>query len=273
MIGSIEDNLLDIIKIISNKENFNKDDICTIFYNDEKSYDYSLDANYLQAACFHSNLEIVKYFIEEVKIDPYNNDCDNTLIGIFLHRKFHNTESLEILKYLVSINIDYLSINDNNENILHIFMRNINRYENEINNNFIILRYIVEELKISVDHKDYLDRTPMELGDFSNENFVYIKYLISKSNEMEKYLLKYCKYLGNDYIIEQFKKYSLSINRIDLDSFESDIRNINDKFSLSINLLKDISVIDDTFPDYVKINYEKLKKITKDKDGWLKSYI
>jgi hypothetical protein len=127
--------------------------------------------NCLNLACaYNPNLDIIKYLIEKVKMDKnkYNISGNNCLMMACME----NT-NLEIITYLVEscgMNTNYL--NSYNDNCLTSSCWK--------NTNLEIIKYLIEKVKMNTNHCDNFGNNCLMLACLCNKNLEIVKYLIEK---------------------------------------------------------------------------------------------
>jgi hypothetical protein len=125
--------------------------------------------NYFLVICgINTNLEIIKYLIEDLKIDTYNtkNNYDNCLT-----LASRENTNLEIIRYLIEnqkMNINYANIGGNNCLTMACWK----------NTNLEIIRYLIDDQKMNINHINNNGYNCLTLACRGNTNLEIIKYLI-----------------------------------------------------------------------------------------------
>jgi hypothetical protein len=128
-----------------------------------------LEDNCLTTACWeNTNLEIIKYLIEDKKINI--NHVDNNNNNCLLSACNANT-NLDVIKYLIEekqMDVTYLNING--ENCLTMACSN--------NTNISIIKYLIEDIKMNILHTNNIGSNCLLRACRHNTNLSIIKYLI-----------------------------------------------------------------------------------------------
>jgi hypothetical protein len=136
---------------------------------------------------FNSNLEIIKYLIENQKMninhtDIYGNNC--------LTMACLKNTNLEIIRYLIEgqkMNINHANNNRNNCLTLACWG----------NTNLEIIRYLIEEQKMNINHANTNRGNCLTMACWRNTNLEIIKYLI----ENQKMNINHVNNYGNNCLI------------------------------------------------------------------------
>ena len=111
-------------------------DICNIDLNDKKLIDSNLGNNCLLLLCKNNDIDIIKYLIEEKKMDyTYKNKNDETCLSMACSYN----ENLDVIKYLVE--------KTNSQNYTNNNMENCFLLSCKTNPNLKIIKYLLEEKK------------------------------------------------------------------------------------------------------------------------------
>jgi ankyrin repeat protein len=161
--------------------------------------------NCLMLACYrNSNIEIIKYLVEEMKMNV--NHCNPLYLYPLILACSKNT-NLEIIKYLIGKSrIPVTQYDKYGRNCLMAAC-----YENT---NIEIIKYLIEDVKMDITVNDYQGNNCLLLACYRNTSLVIIKYLIedkkmntSRNKHKMSYLTAACstnsnldiiKYLIND---------------------------------------------------------------------------
>jgi hypothetical protein len=171
--------------------------------------------NCLTLACrFDINLEVIKYLIEEHKmninhIDYYGVNC--------LGSACRWNTNLAIIKYLIE---------EHKMNINHIDYSGVNCLGSacQWNTNLAIIKYLIEEHKMNIGHVDEDNTNCVELACWQNTNLAIIKYLIEehkmnidhRDNFRNNYLTLACLRNKNPAVIKYLiEEYKININHVD----------------------------------------------------------
>ncbi len=183
---------------------------------------------YLMMICVNNiNIDIIKYFIEECEIDPFHidNEGNNCLYYIFQKYNF-DVNSKDIIKYLIeTVKMNPNFIDKKGNTFLHIIGKNNNV------DKFEILKYLIEECKIDVDHVN-IDSNNC----FSNgcDNW----YISSKKGNLAmEYIIKIIKIdpnfvdkQGNTYLILACKYYlNLDVIKFLIEECKININQVNNE--------------------------------------------
>jgi hypothetical protein len=137
--------------------------------------------NCLTMACWqNTNLPVIKYLIEECKMDVnhINRDNDNCLA-----LACWKNNNLTVIKYLIEdCKMDINRVTGDNNNCLILAC---------LNNNFAIIKYLIEDRKMDINHINKYNSTCLMAACSQNTNLNVIKYLIEEYKMDIKHVNKY----------------------------------------------------------------------------------
>jgi hypothetical protein len=186
--------------------------------------------NCLGLACQkNTNLTVIKYLIEEHKMDvnhinQYNETC-------LILACWQNT-NLQVIKYLIEEHkMDINHINYVGDNCLIMACRK--------NTNQVIIKYLIEEHKMDINHTNYVDDNCLVMACWKNTNLAIIKYLIEdhKMNIEKINNVPYNKF-KNIVSLNYFRKNNLKLNNLLLMGYEEYTDDEMKKLIESINPLQ-----------------------------------
>ena len=121
-----------------------------------------------QHLAFNKNMDVIKYFIEEKKIDFYEKSKNG---NTFIHLAFKNNENIEMIKYFVESKYDLMITNIYGSTpLLFSFF----------NENFEIVKFLVEDYGLDLNMKNSVGNEPIHVVALINKNISILKYLIEE---------------------------------------------------------------------------------------------
>jgi hypothetical protein len=215
--------------------------LTTIFdFDIQRSTNDNDNDNCLTLACLQTtNLPIIKYLIEECKmdinhVDQYNNNC--------LALACMNNTNLAVIKYLIEkckMNINH--VNQYNNNCLALACMN--------NTNLAIIKYLIEECKMDINHVNQYNNNCLALACLRNTNLAIIKYLIEEckmdinhvSKDNNNCLTLACRENTNlaviKYLIKEHQMFIEKINHVLYNKFKDIVLTISKEYRNLNNLL------------------------------------
>jgi ankyrin repeat protein len=161
--------------------------------------------NCLMYACYENeNSDIIKYLIEDKKIsvsetNVYGQTC--------LMAACRNNKNLNVIKYLIEDKkMDISQTDCEGRNSLMFAC-----YENK---NIDVIRYLVKETKINLNQTDKKGYTCLQYACEANENLEIIKYLIEETNVEMKISFEYIPFVKFKQFIKLITKNYFRLNKL-----------------------------------------------------------